>query len=348
LSNDPAAGRVPGAVLDIERVSKDFRVPGMRRHGGGALRAVNNVSLSVGAGESLGLVGESGSGKSTLARMVVGLTEATTGTISVDGMDIASLEKGQRRRLSRSVQMVFQDPFSSFDPLKKLSASVVEPLLGGDDGRQRATKAHAVELFEMVGLDRRFADRYPTELSGGQLQRAAIARALSVEPRLLVLDEPVSALDVSTQAQIINLLEDLQERLQTAYLFVAHDLAIVRHISDRVAVMYCGSIVEDGPSDEVYERPRHPYTLGLISSIPKWGRKTSRVVVKGELPSPLERRVGCSFRTRCPWAMPICATEQPPVIDTPGGGHAACHLHTVGPNLAGESVMTLATAAASS
>jgi oligopeptide/dipeptide ABC transporter ATP-binding protein len=339
--SQPSSVGTQTAVLDIMNVSKEFHVPGGGWRGRRSLQAVNDVSITIGPGETLGLVGESGSGKSTLARMVVGLTALTGGTISINGVDIASLTTGTRRRLSRSVQMVFQDPYSSFDPLKKVSTSVVEPLLGGDNGRQRATKAHAVQLFEMVGLDGRLADRYPSELSGGQLQRAAIARALSVEPTLLVLDEPVSALDVSTQAQIVNLLEDLQERLGTAYLFVAHDLAIVRHISDRIAVMYCGSVVEEGPTEDVYERPAHPYTLGLISSIPTRGRKVARLVVKGELPSPLERRVGCSFRTRCPWAMPICTTEQPPVVATPGKGHAACHLHTVGPELRGETVITL-------
>jgi len=242
------------------------------------------------------------------------------------------------------MQLVFQDPYSSFDPQALVGKSVIEPLRA--QGRSSADcNARAEELFDLVGLAREHLQRYPREMSGGQLQRAGIARALSTDPKLVVMDEPVSALDVSTQAQVINLLEDLQNELGIAFLFIAHDLAVVRHVSDRIAVMYLGQLVEEGPADALYTAPTHPYTHALLSAIPvpspRIQRSRPRLVLAGEIPSPANPPSGCRFRTRCPYVMDICAEVDPPPFVSPSGLTARCHLHTSGPQLAGAPIASL-------
>ena len=337
-----------GALLEGTGVVKHFPVtsPVLRRRIG-AVRAVDGVDLAVGSGQTVGLVGESGSGKSTLGRVLIRLLEPTAGTIRFDGTDISTLAERRIRPLRREVQMVFQDPYSSFDPMASIGDSLLEPMRTHLDLGAKERDGLAAELLRTVALDPRYRHRYPRELSGGQLQRIAIARALALEPKLLVLDEPVSSLDVSIQAGVVNLLADLQERLGLAFLFIAHDLAVVRHVSDRIAVMYLGRIVEEGPAAEVYDRPRHPYTEALLSAIPipDPGRQRgrSRIVLVGDIPSPAAPPSGCRFHTRCPYVMDICRTEDPPPHPTPGGGVAHCHLHTSGPVLDGATVLDLPT-----
>lgn len=327
-------------LLQLDSVTKEFRTSrsglGMRRS---VVHAVDAVSLDLNVGETLGLVGESGSGKSTLARLVVRILDPTSGSIMFDGHDITRLNARQLRPFRSVVQMVFQDPYSSFDPQMRMSESVVEPLLTQVHSARQA-RTHVERLTEMVGLRPELANRYPSELSGGQLQRMAIGRALSTQPKLLVLDEPVSSLDVSMQAQIINVLRDLQTELGLTYLFVAHDLAIVRHMSTRLAVMQLGRIVESGPVDSIYRTPAHPYTAALLSSVPGL-RSGSRIALRGEIPSPLAPPSGCRFRTRCPWAMPVCAEVVPAPFETAAGVSVRCHLHTEGPRLAGDTVRSL-------
>ncbi len=333
-------------LLDARDVVKHFPVrSSVLRRTIGHVRAVDGVSLSVEEGRTVGLVGESGSGKSTLGRLIVRLLEPTAGSIVFDGTDIAGLKAGPMRSLRRDLQMVFQDPYSSMDPLATVADSIAEPIqthLGLD---RAARDARVTELLETVSLNPAHRNRYPREFSGGQLQRIAIARALSLQPRLLVLDEPVSALDVSIQAEIINLLGELQERLGLAYLFIAHDLAVVRHVSERIAVMYLGRIVEEGPADEVYERPKHPYTVALLSAIPEphpeRQRAKQRIVLAGDVPSPVAPPSGCRFHTRCVHAMDVCRSVDPAPFPTPDGSVVACHLHTEGPALAGSTVLGL-------
>ncbi|MCR2764364.1 ATP-binding cassette domain-containing protein [Microbacterium sp. zg.B48] len=304
------------------------------------------MDLAVERGKTLGLVGESGSGKSTVARLVTRLIDPTSGTVQIAGGDITTLGGGRLRTVRQNVQMVFQDPYSSFDPLSTIGRSIAEPLrthLGGGHSRH---KPRVVVLLELVGLSAELADRYPGELSGGQLQRAAMARALSVEPDLLVLDEPVTALDVSTQAQVINLVSDLQKRLGIACLFIAHDLSVVRHVSDSIAVMQLGRVIEQGPAEAVYTAPCHPYTAALLSAVPVPNpvtqRARKRIVVSGESPSPIDPPSGCRFRTRCVFAMDICQEEAPPPYVNDQGVIVNCHLHTTGPKLEGRSVLELA------
>lgn len=332
-------------LVAIAGVSKRFPLKhGLLRRGGRAVHAVDNTSLDIPNGITMGLVGESGSGKSTLARLLLRLDDVSEGTIVFRGGRLDSLQGQGLRSVRSSIQMVFQDPYSSFDPTSPMSRSVIEPRVAVERLTRRERHAAARELFELVGLRTALLDRYPNELSGGQLQRAAIARALSTRPPLVVLDEPVSALDVSTQAQIINLLQDLQSELQMTYLFVAHDLAVVRHISQRVAVMYLGQIVEEGPTDAVFEQPAHPYTAALLSSIATVSSDRSgrpRIPITGEIPSPVDPPSGCRFHTRCPWAMKICSEVAPAATTTPSGATAFCHLHDHGPALRGETVLTV-------
>jgi peptide/nickel transport system ATP-binding protein len=309
------------------------------------VHAVDDVNLSISRGTTLGLVGESGSGKSTLARLVVGLIDVTSGSVAIEGRDLKALSAADMRHLRRDVQMVFQDPYSSFDPTSPLWQTVLEPLDAAEHNRGRDRHQLAEQLFNSVGLRPALVDRYPSELSGGQLQRAAIARALSTRPKLLVLDEPVSALDVSTQAQIVNLLEDLRDEFGLSYLFVAHDLAVVRHVSDEIAVMYLGQIIEHGSTERVYNAPAHPYTAALLSAVPiadpALQRRRHRVIATGEIPSAVDPPVGCRFRTRCPWAMDVCALENPRPYRADGGVTVFCHLHEHGPRLAGGTVLSL-------
>ena len=292
------------------------------------VKAVDGVSLEIRTGETLGLVGESGSGKSTLGRLLLWLLKPTAGQVLIDGRDLAILTRSQLRQLRREMQLVFQDPFASLDPRMRIRAIVGEGIEIHKLARGREKEDRIRELLAMVGIGPEALERYPHEFSGGQRQRIGIARALAVGPRFLVLDEPVSALDVSIQAQIINLLQDLQERLQLTYLFIAHDLRVVEHISQRVAIMYLGKIVEIAERGEIYLNPRHPYTRALLSSIPviDTTERIERIKLPGEAPSPLNPPPGCSFHPRCAYAKDICRQVEPPLIGG-GGGHAvACHV----------------------
>jgi oligopeptide transport system ATP-binding protein len=293
------------------------------------VRAVDGISFKVERGETLGLVGESGRGKSTACRAVLQLIKPTSGSVKFEGREIVGFGRRQMRPLRREMQMIFQDPYASLNPRKRVGQIVGDPLRlqgvakGGDLRRQ------VQELLERVGLAGEHYNRFPHEFSGGQRQRIGIARALALEPKLIVLDEPVSALDVSIQAQIVNLLDDLQDDLGLTYLFVAHDLSVVRHVSDRIAVMYLGRIMELSPSEELYVKPIHPYTRALLSAIPipdpRENRARERVVVGGEPPSPVDPPSGCVFHTRCPRAQDICRSEVPRLSEYAGGHLAACH-----------------------
>jgi peptide/nickel transport system ATP-binding protein len=330
-------------LLELRGLTKDFPVhSNVLRLLTGRVQAVAGVDLAIAAGQTLGLVGESGSGKSTLARLALRLIEPTAGRILLDGRDITSLGQRALRSARRDMQIVFQDPYSSLDPRATIGEAVAEPLEIHQGLRGRRRDERVAELLEQVGLDRAMMRRYPHEFSGGQRQRIAVARALALDPRLLICDEPVSSLDVSTQSQVINLLTDLQHELGLTYLFIAHDLSVVRHISDRIAVMYLGRIVEEGDAEQVYTRPRHPYTLALLSAIPvpdpSPDRRKRRIVLEGDVPSPLDPPSGCRFHPRCPFAMDICTRVEPEPFLTLDGTTVACHLHTAGPVLGGRPV----------
>jgi oligopeptide/dipeptide ABC transporter ATP-binding protein len=294
------------------------------------VHAVSGVSFNIYPGETLGLVGESGCGKSTVARTIVGLENAKSGHVYLEGRDLTKLPKRQMRALRRDVQLIFQDPFASLNPRMTVRELVTEPweIHSGIVERERREEELG-ELLEKVGLQKDHADRYPHQFSGGQRQRISIARALAVRPKLIVCDEAVSALDVSIQAQILNLLEDLQEELNVSYLFISHDLSVVRHICDRVAVMYLGKIMEIGEREVIYESPTNPYTQALLSAAPvskPWlaeGRK--EIVLEGDIPSPADPPSGCRFRTRCWKAEDICASEEPALVDRGHGHPSACH-----------------------
>ncbi len=293
------------------------------------VRAVDGVSFTIQEGETLGLVGESGSGKTTIGRLLLRLLPVTKGEIDFEDRNILTMNRGDIRRLRRSVQIIFQDPFASLNPRMSIGEIVGEPIRIHGLAKGKDVDDRVRELLGLVGLQPYHANRYPHEFSGGQRQRVGIARALAVQPRFIVCDEPVSALDVSIQAQVINLLEDLQEKFKLTYLFIAHDLSVVRHISTRVAVMYVGKIVELASRDDLYENPLHPYTQALLSAIPipdpVVEKRRKRIVLTGDIPSPVNPPPGCRFHTRCPLAFDRCKTEVPPLREYAPGHFAACH-----------------------
>ena len=319
-------------ILRIQDVYKHFPVQGGFGTRGLAVRAVDGVNLEIRRGETLGLVGESGCGKSTLARVVTALMPATHGKIMFDGDEVTKLKGSKLRRVRRKMQMIFQDPFASLDPRMTVGDIILEPLDNFRIGSRRDRQKRVQELLRLVGLNPNFNNRYPHEFSGGQRQRIGIARALAVNPKFIVCDEPVSALDVSIAAQIINLLQDLQREFQLTYLFIAHDLAVVRHLSDRIAVMYLGKVVETAGRNDIYDRPQHPYTKALLSSIPvpdpDVERQRAPISLKGEIPSPVNPPSGCRFHPRCPIArVPGVCSEQEPQLESHGAMDqmAACH-----------------------
>jgi peptide/nickel transport system ATP-binding protein len=330
LTNDvaPAAS----VLVEVANLTKHFpaRAGSFFRQSKAVVHAVDGVDLTIVKGETLGLVGESGSGKSTLGRLIVRLQEPTSGSIYYDGIDVTHLDRRSLRLLRRRMQMVFQDPYSSLNPRMTVGDMLAEPLRVHRLVKNAAeSRVRVQELLSLVRLDARVARRYPHEFSGGQRQRIGIARSLAMEPEFIVADEPVSSLDVNIQAQIINLLEDLQKQLGLTYLFIAHDLSVVKHVSNRVAVMYAGKVVELAPRFELYRRPLHPYTKILISAVPSPTRPITggrrRIEVVGEPPNPIDLPSGCRFRTRCPIAQEICAVIEPPLIEYLPGRSAACH-----------------------
>lgn len=317
-------------ILEVKNLKKYFPFKkGLLGRTVEYVRAVDGVDFQIGYGETLGLVGESGCGKSTTGRTIMRLLEPTEGEIFFEGQNITRFNKRQLRQVYGHMQLVFQDPFASLNPRKAVGDAVEEVLQvhGMKDGARRRERVE--ELFDMVGLRREDMDKYPHEFSGGQRQRVVIARALAVNPKLLICDEPVSALDVSIQAQVINLLMDLKESLKLSYLFISHDLRVVRHISDRIAVMYLGKIVEMAPADDLFREPLHPYSKALLSVIPvlKPGRKVKRLVLEGEVPSPINPPAGCRFSTRCKYATKRCSDVEPPIKLVGSQHFVACHLY---------------------
>ena len=323
-------------LIEATGVTKHFpvRTGGFLRRTITPLRAVENVGLRVEVGETLGLVGESGCGKSTLGRLLIRLIPTTAGQILFDGTDITTLGHRDLREARKSMQIIFQDPYGALNPRMTVEDIVMEPLFIHGAKRNSETRASVANMLSMVGLPSRALERFPHEFSGGQRQRIGIARALILRPRFVVCDEPVSALDVSVQAQIVNLLRDLQRELGLTYLFIAHDLAVVKHISDRVAVMYLGKIVEVAEKRELYATPLHPYTQALIAAVPvdhpsrRARGRAERQRLDGDIPSPMHPPSGCRFHTRCPHVMPICREQEPPVTEPTPGRNVACHLHS--------------------
>jgi peptide/nickel transport system ATP-binding protein len=336
---------VTSPLLSLSHVSKSFpvRSAGLLRRSTEHVRAVDDVSLDVHQGETLGLVGETGCGKSTLARCVLRLHEVDSGTVTFAGEDITHLSRTRMRGVRRDIQMVFQDPYGSLNPRRRVGSIIGDPFAihGVVSGAER--KRRVQDLMERVGLNPEHYNRFPAEFSGGQRQRIGVARALALRPRLIICDEPVSALDVSIQAQVLNLLLDLQEEFGLTYVFITHDLSVVRHMSDRIAVMYLGSVAEVSPAEELFDRPRHPYTRALLSALPVADPDVSdsreRIVLAGDLPTPTNPPPGCRFHTRCPKAQQDCTHTVPPLVTTEDDGpeHVAACLH---PLLRGEDLRT--------
>jgi len=330
---DAKAPATAEPLLRVEGLTKNFVIGGgLFSRAPDVVHAVDNVSFTIGHAETLGLVGESGSGKSTTGRCVLRLIEPTSGKILFQNIDVVRLNSGALRSLRRDIQIIFQDPFASLNPRMTVGSIIGEALTIHDLARtRREFSERVVELLETVGLQADHMRRYPHEFSGGQRQRIGIARALAVEPKLIICDEPVSALDVSIQAQVINLLEDLQQKFGLAYLFIAHDLSVVEHISRRVAVMYLGRIVEIASARDLYASPRHPYTEALLSAVPVTdpGKRRQRIVLQGEVPSPMNPPTGCHFHTRCPIRkLPLCSEVVPELKQTSSGHMVACHLRS--------------------
>jgi peptide/nickel transport system ATP-binding protein/oligopeptide transport system ATP-binding protein len=326
----PPAGTAP--ILDVKDLKMYFPVKssGLIRRTVGHVQAVDGISFQVPTGGSIGLVGESGCGKSTTGRLITRLYKPTGGEIGFEGQDIAKLRTGQLKPLRREIQMIFQDPYGSLNPRHTVAAIIGAPMLIHDTIPKKQILPRVQELLEIVGLNPEHYNRYPHEFSGGQRQRIGIARALTLKPKLLVADEPVSALDVSIQAQVINLLHDIQDEFGVAFLFIAHDLAVVRHFCPEVAVMYLGKIVEIGERDQIYLHAKHPYTQALLSAVPdvkqaEIGGRRERIQLQGDVPSPIDPPSGCRFRTRCPIAQDICAAVEPPLMQIGKRHKVACH-----------------------
>ncbi|TLS38626.1 ABC transporter ATP-binding protein [Pseudalkalibacillus caeni] len=317
-------------LLEVKELKKHFPLnKGWFGRQTGSVKAVDGVSFVINEGETLGLVGESGCGKSTTGRMIMSLLKPTDGQIWFKGQEISKLKDDEVRDLRKDFQMVFQDPYASLNPRMKVKDIVAEPLIIHGEKDKGVIQNRVDELMKTVGLNAFQADRYPHEFSGGQRQRIGIARALAVKPKLIIADEPVSALDVSIQSQILNLLQDLQEEMGLTYLFIAHDLSVVEHISDRIGVMYLGRLVEVADKDSLYDEPLHPYTQALISAVPVPNPrlKRERIILKGDIPSPANPPTGCPFHTRCPKAMDICKTKVPVMREAREGHYTACHLY---------------------
>jgi oligopeptide/dipeptide ABC transporter ATP-binding protein len=321
---------VDEALLEVSGLTKHFPIKkGLLQRQVGAVRAVDGIDFTVVAGETLGVVGESGCGKTTTGRMLVRLLEPTGGTIRFEGRDISHITRGKMRPLRRDIQMIFQDPYSSLNPRHTVGTIVGAPFRLQKVQTEKGTKKAVQELLELCGLSPEHYNRYPHEFSGGQRQRIGIARALALRPKMIVADEPVSALDVSIQAQVVNLLDDLQNELGLTYVIIAHDLSVVRHVSDRVAVMYLGKIVELGGRDDLYSAPMHPYTVALLSAVPvpdvRRKQQRERILLSGDVPSPINPPPACRFHTRCWKAQEICRTEEPPLRELRTGHVVACH-----------------------
>jgi oligopeptide transport system ATP-binding protein len=317
-------------LLEVDDLMMHFPIyRGVIRRQVGAVRAVDGVSFQVKKGETLGLVGESGCGKSTTGRTILQLYKPTAGKVHFEGVDLVALKGEEMRRMRRKMQMIFQDPYASLNPRMTVGDIVGEPLMVHNVSKGKQRRDTVRELLDLVKLNPSFIDRYPHEFSGGQRQRIGVARALALHPEFIVCDEPISALDVSIQAQVVNLLEDLQEKFNLTYLFIAHDLSMVRHISDRVAVMYLGVIVELADRQDIYDNPLHPYTQALLSAVPipdpVVDAKRKRTILKGDVPSPANPPSGCRFRTRCPIAEQLCAEERPEFRELKPGHFVACH-----------------------
>ena len=313
---------VPNRLVEVRNLVKYFPIEGSDD----VVRAVDDISFSINQGETLGLVGESGCGKSTVGRCVLRLHEPTSGEVEFEGQEIIHLKASEMQLLRRQMQIIFQDPYASLNPRQNILSIISEPLKIHGIGSKQEQKARVAELLAKVGLDPKYMHRYPHEFSGGQRQRIGIARALALNPKLIICDEPVSALDVSVQAQVVNLLQDLQVEFGLTYLFISHGLAVVEHISNRVAVMYLGKIVEIADSAELYNHPLHPYTRALLSAIPVPDptRKRDRIVLTGDVPTPIDPPSGCRFRTRCPFAIEECARVLPELREFGDGHYAAC------------------------
>ncbi len=314
-------------LLEINRLVKYFPVNSGYFEPPRIVKAVNSVSLAIREGETYGLVGESGCGKSTTGRLILRLIEPTEGQVKFQGRDVLNFSKEELRKVRKDMQMVFQDPFSALNPRIRIGSAIQETMDIFEIGDAKDRKVRVYDILEKVGLQRDHYDRYPHEFSGGQRQRIVLARALAVGPKFVVCDEPVSALDVSTQSQIINLLEKLQHDMKLTYLFIAHNLSVVRHISDRIGVMYLGHLMEEAETDSLFERPMHPYTQALLSAVPHPNprRKRERVILSGDVPSPLNLPTGCVFHTRCPYAIGACRDTVPDLREVDARHKVACH-----------------------